>query len=64
MVRKAGATDKKGKGSKNSETYMPGVTEAADYLQQQMSESGGAKLDHSVIRAANKNASEVFEKTK
>lgn len=62
MVRKAGATDKP-KGSKHSETYMPGVTEASDFLQQQMKESGGAKLDNSIDKATHKSTSEVINKS-
>ncbi|WP_227765147.1 hypothetical protein [Zhaonella formicivorans] len=60
MVRKAGATDKKSKGSQKNETYMAGITESADFVQK-FSDPRGSKLDHDVAKAVNKPVKEVVE---
>jgi len=60
MVRKAGATDKKAKGSQKNETYMSGITDAADFIQQK-GDPRGIKLDHDVEKAASKPAKELIE---
>jgi len=60
MVRKAGATDKKAKGSQKNETYMAGITDAADFIQQK-GDPGGIKLDQDIAEAASKSAKEVIE---
>jgi len=61
MVRKAGATDKKSKGSQKNETYMAGITGAADFIQQKIGSSGGIKLDHDLAENANKPVDEVIK---
>lgn len=60
LVRKAGATDKKSKGSQTNETAMAGITGVSDYLQQMGSDIGEA-LDADVAKAARKPAEEVTE---
>lgn len=60
MVRKAPATSKT-KGSQRDETRMAGITDNADYLQQQGS-PGGIRLDESVTHAAHsKSAEDVMD---
>ncbi|WP_156779605.1 hypothetical protein [Desulforamulus reducens] len=48
MVRKVGATDKKGKGSQRNETHMAGITTASDFIQEKMAKESGIKLDQHV----------------
>lgn len=60
MVRKAPATSKT-KGSQRDETRMAGITDNADYLQQQ-GNPGGIRLDQSINREAHsKSAEDVME---
>ncbi|GAB6181234.1 hypothetical protein JCM14036_25530 [Desulfotomaculum defluvii] len=54
MPRKPGATDKK-KGSQKNETFIPGVTEGADFIQQKLGDPQGMKLDKSIVQAAKKD---------
>lgn len=58
MVRKAGATDKKSKGSQTNETAIAGVTGASDFVQE-MGSKIGKQLDADVAKAARKPAGEV-----
>lgn len=60
MVRKAGATDKKSKGSQKNETYMAGITDAGDIIQKNGNDKG-RKLDQDIEKAARKPAKEVFD---
>lgn len=50
MVRKAPATSKT-KGSQKNETYMPGITESADFIQS-AGDPAGPALDRAVSEAA------------
>lgn len=60
MVRKAPATNKH-KGSRKNETYLPGITENADVLQQ-LGNMDGKALDKSVAaNAKDKNAADVMD---
>lgn len=60
MVRKAPATTKH-KGSQKNETYMAGVTDSIDYLQQQGNPDGIA-LDQSIADAAKaKTAEDIMD---
>lgn len=55
MVRKAPATTKH-KGSQKDETYMAGITNNSDYIQQQ-NDPAGLKLDKSIAENAAENLS-------
>lgn len=60
MVRKAPATTKH-KGSQRDETRMAGITDNADYLQQQ-GDPAGIRLDESVTHEAHsKSAKDVMD---
>ncbi|KNZ68932.1 hypothetical protein Tfer_2421 [Thermincola ferriacetica] len=60
MVRKAPATTKH-KGSQKNETYMPGITEATDMIQQ-MGDLQGIALDEGIAKAVReKSVSEVMD---
>lgn len=54
MPRKPGATDKK-KGSQKNETFIPGVTEGADFIQQKLGDPRGMKLDQDIAQASKKD---------
>ncbi len=56
MVRRAPAADKH-KGSQKNETYMAGITGAADLLQQ-TGDPGGKALDEAIARAARSKSAE------
>lgn len=58
-MRKAPATNKK-KGSHKDETYMPGITDAADVVLS-AGDPDGIALDQAVRKDADKPASEVMD---